>query len=284
MRKIILLFVIGAAGLFSCEKTDLLSNYNNYEIGSYLNLVSADNLTLDASDPAATIVQIKVKPVGSPLEKINVYVVPGGPDGDKTNWTFVKSIPVTDSLITLSVSGTELVTALGLPISAIEPGAQFTFYNETVTTDGRTFDASNTEDDLEGQPAFNSAFNWTTTAGCPFTNNFNGNFTIALDEWDGNNGGTIEVVPGPGENEITLKTPFPFSSNAKDVIVSIDPLTGVATVAKQAYGDYPGFPGLSVTTIGTSNFVFSCTETIDLTLNHTSPAGDFGNYRLLITK
>lgn len=284
MRKLILLFAIGTVGFISCEKTDLLSNYNNYTVGSYLNLVNADNLTLDVSNAAASVVQIKVKPVGSALEKINIYAIPGGPDGDKTKWKLVKTVPVTDTITTLSVSGIELVTALGLPISAIEPGAQFTFYNETVTLDGRSFDVTNTEDDLEGQPAFNSAFNWTATAGCPFTANFDGNYTIELDEWDGNNGGTIQVVPGPGANELTLKKPFPFSTNAKDVIVSVDPLTGVAAVANQIYGDYPGFPNLSVTTTGTNNFVFSCTETIDLTLNHTSPAGNFGNYRLLITK
>jgi hypothetical protein len=284
MRKIILPFLVSAFVMMSCEKTKLASDVSNYTIGSYLKLVEAENLLLDASAPAASTVSVIAKPIGSALEKINIYVVAGGPDGDKTKWKPVKSVPVTDTVVTLGVNGTELAAALGIPITDIEPGSQFTFYNETVTTDGRKYDVTNTEDDLEGQPAFQSVFNWTATVVCPFTNNFSGDYTIVLDEWDGNNGGDVTVVPGPGANEITLKTPFPFSANAKDVVISIDPVTGAATVAKQVYGDYPGFPDLSVTTSGANNFVFSCTETIDLLFNHTSPAGNFGNFRLVISK
>ena len=284
MRKLILPFILMGVVMISCEKTNLSSDFSNYTIGSYLKLVEAENILLDASAPAASTVSVVAQPVGSPLKEINIYVVAGGPDGDKTKWKAVKTIPVTDSNITLSVNGAELAAALGISVTDIEPGSQFTFYNETVTTDGRKYDVTNTEDDLEGQPAFQSVFNWTATVVCPFTNNFNGEYTILLDEWDGNNGGTITVVPGPGANEITLKTPFPFSANAKDVVVGIDPVTGTATVARQVYGDYAGFPDLSVATTGANNFVFSCTETIDLVFNHTSPAGNFGNFRMVISK
>ncbi len=284
MRKIIVLSGIVSLVFLSCRKEDLISDVSQYTIGSYLGLVEAENLLLDASDAAASTVSVVVRPVGSALQKVIIYAVAGGPDPDESNWKQVKEVPVTDSVFTLAVTGAELATALDIPISEIQPGTQYTFYNQTVTTDGRVYDISNTEDDIEGQPAFNSVFNWTATVVCPYTNNMTGEFTIALDEWDGNNGGTVEIVAGPGANEITLITPFPFSANAKNVIIQIDPVTGTATVPKQIYGDYPGFPDLSVQSVGNSNFVFSCTETIDITLNHTSPAGNFGNYRLVIER
>lgn len=284
MRKIILLLSVGAFMAVSCHKDNLIQNVSSYGIGSYLNLVETENLLLDATNAAASTIAIKVKPVGSDLQKVIIYAVDGGPDPDESNWKLVKEVAVTDSVFTLAVTGAELASALGIPVSDIQPGQQYTFYNQMVTVDGRVFDISNTEDDIEGQPAFNSVFNWTATVVCPYTQNMTGQFTIAVDDWDGNVGGDIEVVAGPGENEITLKTPFPFADDPKDVIVSIDPVTGFATVAKQVYGGYPGFPDISVQSVGSNNFVFSCKETLDITLNHTSAAGNFGNYRYVLVR
>ncbi|WP_336515778.1 hypothetical protein [Pollutibacter soli] len=284
MRKIILLLSTISFITVSCHKDDLIQNVSSYSIGSYLNLVETENLLLDATNAAASTVAIKVKPVGSELQKVNIYAVAGGPDPDESNWKLVKEVSATDSLFTLAVTGAELAAALGIPITDIQPGQQYTFYNQMVTADGRVFDISNTEDDIEGQPAFNSVFNWTATVVCPYTNNMTGEFTIAVDQWDGNVGGKIEVAAGPGENEITLKTPFPLSIDAKDLIVSIDPVTGFASVAKQVYGSYPGAPDISAQTTGSNNFVFSCKETLDITLNHSSALGNFGNFRYVLVR
>lgn len=272
---------------FSCKEKELATDFSTLTQGSYLTLTKVNNTNIDYSALSTSTVSIQVGGKGSPIDKVNIYVATE-PTLDKTHWKAVKSIPFTEG-VNLDVKATEIATALGIPPSALEPGNQYTLYNEVVTKDGRTFSSINTDADFEGQAGYNMALHWTATVVCPYNAAAfsSGTFEIVTDEWgDFNAGDVVSVVPGPGANQLTL-TVYPkpgAGTNRKPFPVNINPTNGVATVPTTVYGDYPGFPNLSVKTVGSSNYVFACIGSIKLLLNHTSPAGDFGNYLLEIKK
>ena len=278
-----LLLLIGS----SCKKKDLITDFDSLTQGSYLTLQEVVNTNIDYSALNTSTVSIKVGSKGSPVDKVNVYVA-SAPTLDKTQWKLVKAVPFSEG-VSLDVKATEIATALGLQPSQLEPGSQYTLYNEVVTKDGRTFSSVNTDADFEGQAGYNMAMHWTATVICPFTASTfsSGTFVIVTDEWgDYNAGDVVGVAAGPGANQLTL-TVYPkpgAGTNQKSFPVNVNPANGVATVPNTVYGDYPGFPNLSVKTVGSSNYVFACIGTIKLLLNHTSPAGDFGNYLLVIKK
>ncbi len=273
--------------VFSCKKKDLRTDFDSLNQGSYLTLTKVNNTNIDYSALSTSTVSIQVGSKGAPVDKVNIYVTTD-PTLDKTKWKLVKAIPFSEG-VNLDVKATEIATALGIPPSQLNPGNQYTLYNEIVTKDGRTFSSINTDADFEGQAGYNMALHWTATVICPYNASVfsSGTFVIVTDEWgDYNPGDVVGVTTGPGANQLTL-TVYPkpgVGTNQKPFIVSVNPTNGVATVANTVYGDYPGFPNLSLKTTGSSNYVFACIGTIKLLLNHTSPAGDFGNYLLVIRK
>jgi hypothetical protein len=285
MKKI-LIYIILISILTSCKKTYYIADFDNFKIGSYLRLENADKTTLDYNKIASESVSITVTPLGSELDKVNIYAVSGGENLDVTKWKLVKSIPNTGVPLTLSVSAQELATAMGVQAAGLSPGNTYTFYNQNVTNDGRTFDVSNSEDDLEGQPGYKAAFRWQAIVFCAYdpasTNNVV--YTVANDGWnDFAPGDLITVKNGPGSNQITLEGVFPTSTNHKDIVVDISPSNGAATVAKQVYGMYTGDPR-TFQAEGTG-FIFSCAGVINLNLRHTSTDGaNFGTHNLRLTK
>ncbi|MGE5106214.1 MAG: hypothetical protein ACM3H8_01620 [Sphingobacteriales bacterium] len=288
MKKIIIVCIaIASIAVAGCKKGDISGDKNALTEAAYLTLQSTISSTINYDDRATAEVGIKVGSVGVPVDKVNVYVVKGA-DLNKSNWKMVKSFPFSDG-VTLNVKATEIATALGVSVDELEPGSSYTFYNEAVTKDGRNFSLDNVTTDFESQAPYNMALRWSIAIVCPFDPApFNGNFVVDVDGWnDFAPGSIIAVKPGPGDNQISI-TAYPnpdFGINRKDIIVDVVPATGVASVAPQVYGDYPGFDtNLSVQTVGNANFVFACTGVIKLTLDHSSSAGDYGNYQLTLHK
>jgi hypothetical protein len=273
--------------VFSCKKEELRTDFDTLTQGAYLTLTKVNNTNIDYSALNTSTVSIQVGGKGSPIDKVNIYVTTE-PTIDKTKWKLIKAVPFSEGL-NLEVKATEIAAALGIPPSSLSPGNQYTLYNEVVTKDGRTFSSVNTDADFEGQAGYNMALHWTATVICPYNSAAfsSGTFVIVTDEWgDYNAGDVVGVAVGPGANQLTL-TVYPkpgAGTNQKSFPVNITPANGVATVPNTVYGDYPGFPNLAVKTAGSSNYVFACINTIKLLLNHTSPAGDFGNYLLVIKK
>lgn len=268
--------------VFSCSKKD--SFYDTLGQGSYLNLVRVINTNLNSLDPASTVGQV-VTEYGSPIESINLFVSQTATT-DKTKWKLVKNIPYSGET-TVTATTTQIATALGITQASMAPGTTYFMYNEVVTKDGRKFSMVNTSAaDLESQPGFNVAMQWRATVVCPYTTAAfdNKTYRIVRDDWaDFAVGDPIQVVLGPGANQITLQGVFPTDVQHTDLVVSVNPTSGAATVAKYNYGGYGSPATYTAATTGTSNFVFSCTQTIDLTLNHVSAGGtNFGNYRLIL--
>jgi hypothetical protein len=286
MKKFLLISFASVLLFAGCSKRQLIGDIDNFAIGSYLNLVSNDKALLDLNNISNESISIKVRPVGSEIRTINVYAVRGGEELDPADWKLVKTYSVANnsSDITLDVSASELATAFGVPIGDFGPGEQFVLYNETVTSDDRVFNIANSDDDLEGQPAFNSAFRWTGTIICPFDAASTDNvvYEVIQDGWnDFPPGSEVTIMNGPGANQITLVDVFATTVDHKDVIVDIDPATGTATVAKQEYGDYGD--GVIWSAEG-GGFLFSCTGALDLTITHSSALGALGTKFVLQKK
>lgn len=287
MQKLIIFIAtfITVLGVNSCKKETVVSDFESLGIGSYVTLVSSGNSRIDYANLSGSSVSITVKEFGSPVDKIKVYVTKGTADLDRAKWKSVKEFPYSGETA-LNVKATEIATALGIPPTGLEPGAVYTLYNQVITKDGRSFDVVNTHPDFAGISNYNMALTWSAVIVCPFVSTgFGGNFQVLEDKWaDFSPGEVVTVATGPGANQISM-TVYPkpgVGSNRVPIIVSIDPATGAATVALQAYGDYGG-EVIKTTTVGTNNYVFSCVGTITLRLNHTGNS-NYGDYNLLLKK
>ena len=272
----------------SCKKGDVVSDYQSLGTGSYVTLVKNNNTIIDYANLASSKVSITVKEYGSPADKIKIYVSKGSKTLDRSKWKLVKEVPYSGET-TLEVSASEIATALGIPPSGLETGETYTFYNQVITKDGRSFDIVNTFSDFAGNSNYNMALTWEAVVVCPYVaTGFAGNFEVVEDGWADFGPGDIVVVTAGADPAKQIKlTVYPnpaFGTNRKDIVVDINPATGKATVASQVYGDYPGFDtNLKVKTVGTNNWVFSCVGTITLRLNHAG-AGNYGDYTLRLRK
>lgn len=285
MKKFI--YILAIVGFFGCKKAYYTGDFDNFTIGSYLRLDNADKTTIDYNKVNAESVGITVTPLGSDLEKVNIYAVLGGENLDESKWKLVKSVNATGAALNLTITTQELANAFGTTPTGLSPGNTYTFYNQNVTKDGRTFDVSNTDDDLEGQPGYRSAFRWQAIVFCAYdpssTNNLE--YVVENDGWnDFGVGDIIRVKNGPGSNQITLEGVYPTSINHKDIVVDVAPANGAATVARQAYGTYTGDAPRVFLAEGTG-FVFACAGVINLNLRHTdATGGTYGTHNLRLKK
>jgi hypothetical protein len=291
MKKILLLIagVVAIVGIHSCTKDTINGDVSAYEMGAYLVFnqdVPSSPQLFDLSDITNSAVSIDVKTVGTAADVINIYV---GTSTDGSDWSLIKTVSFADSA-TLSVSGSELAAALGVDAASFTAGDEFTFFNEVVTTDGRTFSMANTSSDFESQTPYKMAFRWYATVFCAFDASvFTGNFEVITDDWADYAVGDVitgAVEPGPGTNQLTLHVypnlaAYPDAIVYDPIIVDVDPATNEATVADVHYGDYGGGYDMNASGYGS---VSSCSKTISLTLDHHAGSITFGEFKIVIQK
>jgi hypothetical protein len=274
--------------VLACNKAE--DFYGELGQGAYLTLSpagSGTNRNLNATDPN-NAVSIKVNSYGVDVQSVNIYASSTN-TLDTTKWKLIKNVPFSGET-TLSVTHAQIASALGLTSGALQPGSVFHLWNQIITKDGKKFGSYNTSGaDLESQAPFNVAFHWTATVVCPFVSApFNNQiFEVVRDDWeDFFPGDEVTVKLGPGANQITLVDVYPTADAHQDMVVTIDPATGAANVPRYTYGAYSaGGTKYTAATVGTGNFVFGCTQTIDLTINHVSVGGtNYGNLKLILKK
>jgi hypothetical protein len=263
-----------------------------YETGAYLQfnqtrVTAAAPIRLIYADIATATASIKVKlnASGKPIDSVVIYT---GTSTDRSTWKKIKAVAFKDSG-TLSVNGTEIAAALGVPPSALAPGSSFTFYNEVVTTDRKRFSIANTAAAFEAETGYNMALRWYAFVFCTYDNSvFNGLFKVVTDDWqDFAAGETVSVsspVAGDANKIQIIAYPSPsYGTNRKPIVLTVNPSTNGVTVPFQIYGDYP--PDVDFGALGTGN-VNSCTGTISLSLNHRQFSATGPNYgiRSLILK
>ena len=298
MKKLIIVIAVFSGLIFlinSCKKTggniNPLSSVTLNGIGSYLVLDSVINLNLNSQSIGTSTVGITAHyyPAGEAVDHVLLYAS-ASTGFDTSQWHLVKSVPYTSPATALTVSGTELGTALGVDPTTFAAGSSYTVFTRVVTKSGKTYDASNTGDNsgsgLISGTAYNSAFFFTANVVCPFAAPMAGDYNIVTDSWQ-DYVPLPQLIPGavtdgPGPNQISLHVyPGPAAGiQTGPMIVDVDPATGNATIEKSTIGTYGG----SVTTVTGSGNVFSCTGTISLNVDFVIAGTDQGTYLMVIKK
>lgn len=285
MKKIISSFfytALVAIAMSSCQKGEVVQDVNSLSIGSYVTLVTAGNNIIDATNLAGSKASASVKEYGSPQEKLIVYVTKAPQTSDRTKWKKIKEYTNSGGTYNLEVSGQEIASALGVTPG---PGETYILYNQVVTKDGRVFDVSNTLPDLATVGQYNLKLTWNAVVVCPFVpDQATGKYVITKDTWDGSAGEFVNVVGATGKATIDVIFPYAEPPGINPVVVTVNPTTGAATVAKQTYGSY-GAGYENFTCEGTGGFYFSCKGEFSITLTHKLPNGsNFGSYPYAIKK
>ena len=285
MKKItsISLFLVILFSVVSCKKLNIASDYKNLGVGSYVTLEKATRLTLDAFNMAGSNFSFDVKQLGSDIDKVKIYVSESETQ-DKADWKFVKEVPFS-GVTTLSATGPQIATALGKALDAFNPGDFIYVYPELILKDGRTFSFVNTLADYEALSAYNMAMKVAVAITCPvdFNDFDNVDWTVVEDGWeDFGAGDLITIKKGPGANQITLVDTYPTGFDHKDVVINVDPATGLCTIPRIVFGAYSSTGtryavegrGFAITCIG--KLIFKGLHITD------KDGGDQGNYNLVL--
>lgn len=275
-----------------------LADINNLTVGAYPTLTETVNLNFDYSQIATSTVGIKVTEYksgveASEIQKINVYVVKGS-SSDRSVWKLVKTVDYSGDATLISVTGAEMGTALGVDPSTFAPGDYYTFYNQVITKDGRSFDIVNTPLALGSNANYNAAFVWQAYITCPFTGGMEGDYEVLQDDWqDWYPGDIVKVHDGPGANQIDLHDVWPnpaYGDVVNPLVVDVNPANGVATIPLVIFADY-GQPtsaqGADANGPGDDvacGYVFSCTGFITLTIRLYYGSTNYGNNKLVLRK
>jgi hypothetical protein len=285
---------------FGCKKGDIQGDFSALGIGSYVTMVALGNTIIDNSNLATAKIDATVREYGTPVSKIKVFVTKGAATTDKTKWKTVKEFTYSGDT-KLEITAAEIATALGVPLASLELGA-YTLYNQIHSSDGQVHDITNMNSAMYGNPNYNTLMTWIFFVVCPFrATDWGGvgaiiSARVLEDGWGDYSPGEIIT-----NIQITSATQLKFNrmwktdaADTRPVVVNINASTGQATVARQIYGDYAASDYFDVTCISTgiNNFVFSCENTITLTLNHqakcnaplTSCGANYGTYVLRLQK
>ena len=262
----------------------------NLGVGSYLTLQSAVNLNFNFNTPASTV-SIKVDQYGGEVDKIVLYVVAGA-NSNPATWKKIKTVPFTGAGTVLSVTSQEVATALGTTVPLLAPGTFYTFYNQVITKDGRTFDVTNTLGALESNSNYNAVLRWAAFITCPFVAPVAGNYRVVQDDWaDWSTGDIVVVTDGPGANQVNLSLVWPGVPAGGIVknpfIVNVAPATGTASIPKVDFGTYGGstiYTAQNPAGAASAGYVFSCTGLITLRVLITAGASSFGVNALVLQK
>ncbi len=295
----LLLFAI-TGGLYSCTEkfvNDFDGFVEGLTTGSYLHgkasFDAATNTwtdqsllgnTLDAANLATARVGVKVRQWGeNQINTVNIYVV-RNTDANQANWKFIKKYtiaPGDTSYFDIYVTAQEIATALNLQLNAntgnFAPGSIFTCYVEVITAAGKKFTTNNSNFTGTGANFYYPIFTFRASVVCPYIPaQMPGNYKVIEDGWDDWPAGTIlnNIVSATTATSLSLLNVFPnpaYGGNSpQPVVVNINPVSGVATVTNQTYGNYGATP-IALTTSGSANFVYSCTGTITLLMRHHVP-------------
>ncbi|MDC6352638.1 hypothetical protein PP178_13835 [Zeaxanthinibacter sp. PT1] len=144
---------------------------------------------------------------GDLLAEVEVYVgyrdnTAGGTDNDKAQ-VLAATLPASSfstgdrglPVISYTISGDEMLSALGLPSSEVEGGDQFEIRFEAVLTDGRRFSFADNSGTITGS-YFNSPFLYTANVVCAPSKPTAGVWSLAMQDsyGDGWNGAAVLIT------------------------------------------------------------------------------------------
>ncbi|MEO5593441.1 MAG: hypothetical protein ABIR15_01225 [Chitinophagaceae bacterium] len=285
MNKLFL-FICTVVLLAACSKnSQLISDPDRSLIGTgaYLKFVKNNNLLIDYNTLSASTVSVTVKEIGEAVDKINIYT---GSSADPGTWKLATTVPGTGTSAenTILVKATDITKALNIQPADLTPGTSVTLYTEVVTKTGKKYNIANANPDLQGQPAYAAEYFFKAVVFCNYDAATTNNkvYTVVQDDWaDFAAGDIITVVNGPAAGQVTLQGVWATAFNHKDLVLTVA-ANGSAVVAKQQYGAYTN--GGAIWSAEGNGFVFSCINTIDITLTHSSTDGTATGARFILKK
>ena len=295
MKKILNILLVAIAFMVvgtSCQKEGLalekpFVDINFFGKGAYITLNKSVNVNFNYAAISTSKVSVLVDPYnnGIKIKQVKLYVVKSA-NADPTAWKLVKTVDV-NGTTELSATGAEVATAIGTPAATLfAPGQFYTFYNQVITEDGRTFDLSNTLGALENASGYNACFRWTAYVVCPFTGGMKGNYKVIADGWeDWALGAIVPVADGPGANQVDLSGVYPGGGYVKNkLVVNVDPATGAASIPRVDYGSYSPTGAVYSAAAANAGYIFSCTGYIGLKIEHFYGTSSYGFYSLILQK
>jgi hypothetical protein len=190
----------------------------------------------------------------------------------------------------VTLTSQQIVDMFQLPggVNYIGGGDNLVFTQSAKLTDGRVVNAANSAPSITGGTNASFTPNFTVLVACAFNvDEAVGTYSITRDDAGVSAPGDdlqVEVVAGPGANEVTLKDLFGYPEKY-DVIVTVNPANGAATIAKQKAWDADILLGdFGEASIAGGGFFLSCAGSLDVVVEHTVDAGSFGNYALRLDK
>ena len=295
MKKILNILLVAIAFMVvgtSCQKEGLalekpFVDINFFGKGAYITLNKTVNVNFNYAAISTSKVSVMVDPYnnGVKIKQVKLYVVKSA-NADPTAWKLVKTVDV-NGTTELSATGAEVATAIGTPAATLfAPGQFYTFYNQVVTEDGRTFDLSNTLGALENASGYNACFRWTAYVVCPFTGGMAGKYKVIADGWeDWPLGAIVPVADGPGANQVDLSGVYPGGGYVKNkLVVNVDPATGAASIPRVDYGSYSPTGAVYSAAAANAGYIFSCTGYIGLKIEHFYGTSSYGFYSLILQK
>jgi hypothetical protein len=295
MKKILNILLVAIAFMVvgtSCQKEGLalekpFVDINFFGKGAYITLNKTVNVNFNYAAISTSKVSVMVDPYnnGVKIKQVKLFVVKNA-NADPATWKLVKTVDV-NGTTELSATGAEVATAIGTPAATLfAPGQFYTFYNQVITEDGKTYDLSNTLGALENATGYNACFRWTAYVVCPFTGGMKGNYKVIADGWeDWALGAIVPVGDGPGANQVDLSGVYPGGGYVKNkLVVNVDPNTGAASIPRVDYGSYSPTGAVYSAAAANAGYIFSCTGYIGLKIEHFYGTSSYGYYSLILQK
>lgn len=280
--------------VFSCTDEDSFRNevFFKLERGGFVRFVDAFNPLIGTSDPATFVYDALIEDANDNLSAYNLYVVDNG------DTFLVNSFTDMSGEISINITAANVAAAIGGSTADFEFGQTLNFVGEAIRSDGMVFDTAPVEADFEEnefggstQPnlytaGYRNALKFSLTIACPDPPNaatYAGTYNFIQNGWLGTTDGTVQVVAGPGDNQITLLNAQTRrgSTGAKDFIITLnaDQTTSADTQEMYVHSTY------GQTTLSGSGFTFECAgNRVIITTTQRVAAGSFGSSTTIIEK
>lgn len=295
-NKYILAVLIVIFAAVSCTDEDSFRNevFFKLERGGFVRFVDTFNPLIGTSDPATFVYDASIEDVNGNLSAYNLYVI--NEVNDDT--LLVNSFTDMTGEISINITAQNVAAALGGSTADFEFGQTLRFVGEAIRSDGLVFttdplDADFDDNEFGGntQPnlytsGYRNALLFSLTIACPNppdASTYAGTYDFIQNGWLGTTSGTVEVVAGPGDNQITLVDAQTRrgATGAKDFIITLneDQTVSAGTQEMYVHGTY------GQTTLSGSGFTFECAgHRIIITTTQRVSAGSFGSSTTIIER
>ncbi|NVK83162.1 MAG: hypothetical protein HWE21_02510 [Cytophagia bacterium] len=293
-NKYILAVLVAIFAAVSCTDEDSFRNevFFKLERGGFVRFVDAFNPLIGTSDPATFVYDAAIEDVNGNLSAYNLYVIDNG------DTFLVNSFTELTGEVSINITAQNVATAIGGSTADFEFGQTLSFIGEAIRDDGVVFDTAPLDADFDDnefggttQPnlytdGYRNAMLFDLTIACPSppdASTYAGTYDFIQNGWLGTTSGTVEVVAGPGDNQITLidAQTRRGATGAKDFIITLnaDQTTTAETQEMYVHGTY------GQTTLSGSGFTFECAgHRIIITTTQRVSAGSFGSSTTIIEK